>query len=135
MNADLTIVYPIQFQRGRFGRKRLTSQRPPPAASPCTGNVPRLARLLALAHRLEGLVRTGQVRDFAELARLGRISRGRLTQFLNLLSLAPDIQEEILFLPPTRKGRDPLTERDLRGIVSTLNWSEQRRLWSAWKRP
>ena len=64
-----------------------------------SGRVPRIARLMALALRFEQLVRTGAVRDYAELARLGQVSRARLTQIMNLLHLAPDIQEAILFLP------------------------------------
>jgi len=61
---------------------------------------------MALALRFEELIRTGAVRDYAELARLGQVSRARITQIMNLLHLAPDIQERILFLPRIQKGRD-----------------------------
>jgi len=61
--------------------------------------VPRIARLLALAIRFDRLLRAEQFRDYAELARLGRVSRARMTQIMKLLDLAPDIQEQILFLP------------------------------------
>jgi hypothetical protein len=37
-----------------------------------------------------------EVRDFADLARLGYVTRARITQIMNMLNLAPDIQEEIL---------------------------------------
>jgi hypothetical protein len=37
------------------------------------------------------LVRTGVVRDYAEAARLGRVTRARMTQITKLLDLAPDI--------------------------------------------
>ena len=57
------------------------------------GRVPRIARLMALALRFEHLVQSGTVRDYAELARLGQVSRARLTQITNLLHLAPDLQE------------------------------------------
>ena len=73
-------------------------KRPGPPLPP---RVPRLARLLALALELEGLVRDGTIRDYATLARLGHVSRARMSQVMNLLVLAPDIQEEILFLPST----------------------------------
>jgi hypothetical protein len=63
------------------------------------GRVPRIARLMALALRFEHLVQSGTVRHYAELARLGQVSRARVTQIMNLLHLAPDIQEAILFLP------------------------------------
>ena len=59
---------------------------------------PRIARLLALAHRLDTMVRGGEVKGYAELARLGRVSPARLSQILLLLHLSPAIQEEILFL-------------------------------------
>src|SRR6516162_3603935 len=72
------------------------------------GRVPRIARLMALALRFEQLVRTGAVRDYAELARLGQVSRARITQITSLLHLAPDIREAILFLPRVHRGRDPV---------------------------
>lgn len=54
---------------------------------------------MALAIRLEGSISEGIVADQAELARRGHVTRARLTQIMNLLGLAPEIQEEILFLP------------------------------------
>ena len=90
---------------------------------------PRLACLLALAHRFEQLVKTGAVRDYAEIARLGGVSRARVSQILNLLALAPSIQEQILFLSPRPAGDDPLTERDLRRVVRELEWDRQRQLF------
>ena len=70
-----------------------------------------------------------KVRDYAELARLGQVSRARISQIMNLLNLAPQIQEAILFLPRVTKGRDPVREHHLRSIGAVLDWSEQRRLW------
>ena len=66
------------------------------------GCIPRIARLMALAIRFEGLLRDETIRDYAELARLGRVTRARMTQIMKLLDLAPDIQEQILFLPLLR---------------------------------
>src|SRR5437660_2838390 len=94
-----------------------------------TERVPRLARLMALALRLEGLLRSGAVPHQAELARLGQVSRARISQILNLLHLAPDIQEQLLFLPRTEHGRDPIHLGQLQHIASTLEWRKQRRLW------
>jgi hypothetical protein len=45
-----------------------------------------------------------------------------MTQIMKLLDLAPDIQEQILFLP-NLKG---LNERNLRPIVSRIDGNEQR---------
>lgn len=48
---------------------------------------------------------------------------------MNLLHLAPDIQEEILFLPPAAGGRDPIHEHLLRSVTACADWREQRRRW------
>ena len=88
-------------------------------------SIPRIARLMALAIRFQGLLREKKIRDYAELARLGRVTRARMTQIMKLLHLAPDIQEQILFLPPV----GGLNERNLRRIVSTTDWREQRRMF------
>jgi hypothetical protein len=95
------------------------------------GGVPRVARLMALALRFETLIREGRVVDYSDLARLGHVSRARLTQIMNLLLLAPDIQEAILFMPPRRRGRDPIRLARLQPIALTWNWTKQRRLWKA----
>jgi len=94
---------------------------------PMPPRVPRVAKLMALAIRFEVLIRDGVVADYAERARLGHVSRARITQIANLLNLAPDIQEAILFLPAVERGKDPITERDLRPIVAIADWKTQRR--------
>src|SRR5271170_802727 len=86
---------------------------------------PRIARLMALAIRFEGLLREKKIRDYAELARRGRVTRARMSQIMKLLHLAPDIQEQLLFLPPI-KG---LNDRNLRPIVRRIDWDEQRRMF------
>jgi hypothetical protein len=91
--------------------------------------VPRLARLLALAHKFQHLLCQGVIADYASFARLGQVSRARITQIMNLLHLAPDIQEAILFLPPTVRGRDPLLLRQVQHIAQALDWQRQRALW------
>ena len=93
------------------------------------GRVPRVARLLALAHRLDHLVRQGAIADYATLARLGHVSRARISQIMVLGNLAPDIQEAILFLPLTVHGRDPIHVRQLQAIAQMLDWHQQRSRW------
>ena len=85
---------------------------------------------MALAIRLDQLIRDGEVTDQAELARLGHVTRARLTQIMNLLYLAPDIQEQILHLPRVTRGRDPTTERDVRPIAAVVDWQKQKLLWT-----
>ncbi|QDU28839.1 hypothetical protein ETAA8_39440 [Anatilimnocola aggregata] len=91
--------------------------------------VPRVAKLMALAIRLDQLIRDGVASDQAELAQLGHVSRARLTQIMNLLCLAPDLQEELLLLPAVGRGRAPLAEKLLRPIAATPCWRKQRRMW------
>ena len=94
-----------------------------------SGNVPRISKVMALAIRFDGLVRRGEVCDYADLARLGYVTRARITQIMNLLNLAPDIQEVLLFLPRTVKGRDPIREKDVRPIAAVPHWHRQRKMW------
>jgi len=129
MSGGLTVEFDVHFARGSAGRREIVRGKSPAAPDLPAGSVPRVARLMALAIRCEELVRSGDVADYADLARLGHITRARMTQIINLLNLAPDIQEEILFLPRTTQGRDPIGERDLRPICAVADWNEQRRLW------
>jgi hypothetical protein len=111
---------------GRAGRKGAA---PPVATLATTGRIPRVTRLMALAIKFEGLVRSGAVRDYAELARLGRVSRARLSQIMNLVLLAPDLQETLLFQLAVTSGHDRITLRDLQPIALTWDWRKQRQLW------
>jgi hypothetical protein len=72
--------------------------------------MPRISRLLALAHRFEEFLANGTVQTYRELAELGHVSRPRLTQIIRLAQLAPDIQEQLLFLPPSVRGADLVFE-------------------------
>jgi hypothetical protein len=85
--------------------------------------------LLALALRCERLVADGRVTGYGELARLGHISRARVSQMMALLNLAPDLQERVLFLPATARGRDRVRLRDLLPIAAQVDWRVQRRRW------
>jgi hypothetical protein len=88
---------------------------------------PRIARLLALAHKLDTLVRSGPITGYGELARLGHISPARLSQIMVLLHLAPSIQEYLLFLSA---GDDRIvTELGLRRIAREPRWDRQRELF------
>jgi hypothetical protein len=80
---------------------------------------------------MEGLIRTGAIADYSEMAQLGHVSRARITQIMNLLLLAPDIQEHILFLSATRHGRDPIHLAQLQPIARIPDWNQQRSLWAA----
>jgi hypothetical protein len=126
-SPSMTVECSVHFNRGRAGRKSLEAGPAPPPPPP--GRVPRVARLLALAHRFERLLREGAVKDYTELARLGHVTRARVSQVMNLLYLAPDIQEEVLFLPRTERGRDPVALHQLQPIALAHDWARQRRMW------
>ncbi len=103
------------------------------ATQAATGRTPRVTRTLALAHRIDGMIREGELRDLADAARAIGVTRARMTQITNLLLLAPAIQEAILDLPSVANGRDPVSERALRGIVAEPEWLRQRELWNGVK--
>ena len=100
-----------------------------------TSRVPRLSRLMALAIRMQDLIRAGGIDDYSALAQLGHVSRARITQIMNLLLLAPDIQEQILFLSSTAGGRDPVRLAQLQPIAQIPDWNQQRRLWTGLRDP
>jgi hypothetical protein len=117
---SITIETKFHFSTGRVGRKRLQSG-PKIQPKPVPERIPRISRLMALAIHYDGLIRRGIVRDYATLARLGGVSRARITQIMNLLNLPPWKQEELLFLEGNSVGRDSVTERDVR--LDSINGS------------
>jgi hypothetical protein len=127
MSNGMKVQYKVHFQTGRESRKELHQGEAKPVSP---GRVPRISRLMALAIRFDGLIRSGVVTDQAELARLGHVTPARVTQIMNMLCLAPDIQEELLFLPLVHEGRGVPWERRVRKVVGQLDWAEQRRMWA-----
>ena len=118
--------------RRRHGRQQRVSE--PRMAEVATraeatpDRLPRITRLMALAVKFEGLIQQGVVKDYAELARLGQVSRARITQIMNLLNLAPDIQEAILFLAEG-PAEQSMRETSLRTLSAEVIWSRQREQW------
>jgi hypothetical protein len=86
---------------------------------------------MALALKFEQTIRQSVVPDYAVLAAVGRVSRARVTQIMNLLNLAPDIEEEILFLGWEAAERCGIYEPTIRRVSARLLWSEQRARWAA----
>lgn len=127
MNSQITVTRNFHVIRRQHGCKQL---RGGVASEVPTGRVPRIARLMALAIRCEKLIRDGVMADQSELARFGQITTTRMTQIMSLLNLAPELQENILFLPRTERGRDVVKESDIRPIAATLDWRKQRRMWA-----
>ena len=119
----------IHFTRSAQGRKRIQPEPPPTAGLP-EYRIPRVSRLMALAIRFDSLLRDGFVSDMSELARISSVTQPRISQIMNLLHLAPDIQEELLFLPVVRTGRAQIHEKGLRRLTMMVDWSDQRSSWS-----
>jgi hypothetical protein len=130
MSTSIVIERTLPFgRRGRAGSEKLDADErrsPAPLPSP---RVPRIARLMALALHIEALVQAGTVPSYAAAARLGHVSRARLSQILSLLHLAPDLQEQLLFLQRPAHGREPWPLRHVLTIAADLNWSQQRLRW------
>lgn len=125
-----TVTKQIHFAT-KSRRKRAVPGPPPEPQEPAESarRTPRVAKLMALAIRFDQLLQEDKVADQSELARLAHVTQPRMTQIMNLLHLAPDIQEQLLFLPPVREARDPITERDMRVMTSEARWERQRSLW------
>lgn len=118
-----------QLFRVRDGRAWSFTEQPPPAPPKPVRRPARVAQVLALAHRLQAAIDRGEYRDRAELARQLGFTRARVTQILDLLLLAPDLQERVLHFVAV-DGVEPLAERALRDVVRHESWAEQRRAWA-----
>ena len=118
--------------------KRITlTEAPPPAPPPKPEPVRRpakVARMLALAHHLQGAIDRGLVADRAAVARKLGLTRARVTQLLDLLMLAPDLQGRVLSLEAV-DGSEPMAERTLRAVAHMGSWAEQRSAWHWSERP
>ena len=110
LQVEITIA---QKERPSAPRRRAKPTTPHPPT------IPRTTRLMALAIKFQDMVDRGEVRDYADLARLGYVSRARVTQIMNLLNLAPQIQESLLFECPA------ICEHHIRRVVRMVLWDEQ----------
>ena len=119
MKVEATIHF------GKKGKKKQVQRAKPPVV----GRTPRIAKLMALAIRFEGLIADGTVSDYSQLAELAQVSRARITQIMNLNLLSPDLQETVLFFPKIEGGRDKLTLAYLQTIALESNWGKQRKNW------
>ena len=113
-------LYRVQAGHGRgFVAERPVA--PAPVRRPA-----RVAVMLALAHQIHAQIAEGRVCDQAEVARRLDFTRARVTQLLGLLRLAPDLQEQVLFLESV-DGQEPIiTEHALREVTRERVWEAQR---------
>lgn len=122
----------IQFPLHPTGRP---PEKTGPSNAPRSGNgrLPRVTQVMALAIQFQDMIQRGEARDYADLARLGCLTRERMSQVMELVWLAPDIQREILEFRPTEMPRFPISEVAVRMIAGLLPWSEQRSAWQLLK--
>ncbi len=118
------VQFQVHFRTGDCGRKHLRKGSCPNKSELPNKDLPRLTRLLALAHRWNHLIDKGVVADYAEIAAMMGLSRARVTQIMDLLTLAPEIQESILLMP--YKAIQGLPERAVRRITRLPLWKDQR---------
>lgn len=119
-------TYTVHLARSAHGQVEFVEGKAPTPAP--RERVPtRAARLLAMAHRIDGLVRSGEMSDYAEVALVAGITRARVSQIMDLTLLAPSIQERVLRELKPERGRDRYSERDLRRIVRDADWDRQER--------
>lgn len=130
MPDGATVTFKIHLTRGPRTRRELKEGDAPAKLTPPEGRTPHISKLMALAIKFERLLMTGAVRNQTDLARAGHVTSARVSQIMNLNNLAPDIQEEILFLPRVTQGRCKVSEQLLRPLTSMPDWTHQRRAWS-----
>ena len=117
-------------QRGRGAKKRIVEGASQSDESkPALERIPRISRYMALAIHFEDLIRQGVVTDYADLARLGHVTRARVTQIMNLRLLAPEIQEELLIGEKNCDDRAPIQLKSLQFIATVFSWRTQRKIW------
>ena len=135
MNKPISLEFNIRFKRcGRGSKKEIREGAEEAVPKAPIGRIPRISRFMALAIHYEDLIQSGHVSDFAELARLGHVTRARVTQIMNLRLLAPDIQEQLLFLPRLERGRGEVHLLDLQTVAVTADWRKQRQDWNRFQR-
>jgi hypothetical protein len=129
--AQVEMMIPVrQSGRAKVLEKARGPATPATAAptTPRPPRIPRVARLMALAIKLQDMIDRGEVRDYSDIARLGYVSRARVSQIMNLLNLAPDVQESLLFMDQSRECAWP--ERHIRSVVALPLWADQRAAFS-----
>jgi len=125
---------PLEIKFSLRAKLRPASESTEQVPSRRIGRLPRITQVLALAIHLDDMIRRGEAKDYADVGRLTCLCRERISQIVRLNYLAPDIQVELLYLPPTTAGRFPISETAVRKIANVLAWEDQRRAWAVLKR-
>ena len=132
MSNSVSVDFHFSIQtRGRGAKKRLVEGNGEPAESQrVLERIPRISRYMAIAIHFEDLIRRGIVTDYADLARLGHVTRARVTQIMNLRLLAPEIQEVLL----ESQNLSRVHLRMLQRIAVNYCWKRQQVIWKSMER-
>ncbi len=116
-----TVRFKVAFsaQRRRDGKAVRIEEAGETPLQPQKPQPSRIARMLALAYYVERQIESGEIKDYAEAARRLRVSRARISQVVDLVNLAPSVQERIL------DGKIAIAERNLRGPLRSPLWKGQ----------
>jgi len=93
MKTGVKVSANVRFETRRQGTRCLVQTPETTPQEAPRGRLPRITRLMALAIHFDGLIESGAVANYSDLARLGNVTRARMTMIMNLLMLAPEIQE------------------------------------------
>lgn len=88
---------------------------------------PQLRQNLILAHQIQSLLDNGQAQDVKQVAGWLNLSSVRISQFMNMLSLSPTIQQEILFTENAKISAIP--EYKINELSHELYWDKQLESW------
>lgn len=89
---------------------------------------PLLRQNLVLAYQIQELFDKEKAKNLGQVGQWLHMTHARISQIMNLLFLAPDIQEEILFSDEGKVLQ--LTEHKIRKIPMEVSWAKQREMWN-----
>lgn len=127
---ELTMSFNVKFERKELKREAIEIDKTQEKENgkPKKPKIPRVVQLLALAHHYNDLLKQGVVKDYADIARLGGVSRARITQIMGLLLLAPEIQIKMLIKHQTVNN---LLLRDFLTVNKEVDWERQMDIWNS----
>ena len=86
-----------------------------------------LRQRLVLAYQIHDLLSQGKAQSLHQIGRWLGSCHARMSQIINLLNLAPAIQQEILLSEDTKLHQ--VTEFDIRDIAMEMDWQKQTAMW------
>ncbi|MBU4375873.1 MAG: hypothetical protein KKD29_00160 [Candidatus Omnitrophica bacterium] len=120
MGADLTFEFKVNLKKVRHASPRYHMAK--------IVNEPRLRQTLVLAYQVQKLLKDDKAKTMKQVAQWLNMTPARISQIMNLLFLAPDIQKEIL-LSKNEKVHQ-LTEYKIFKIIMEIDWQKQRAMWN-----